>query len=245
MILAFLVLTLVGPAWLILSGKADLRGDWRTATRDSAEIAPSPQAHPEALVLAYAARAFSWRGAFAVHTWISTKRANDDHWTVYQVVGWRKWRGREVVSRERDLPDRHWYGQEPVLLAKVVGDDAERAIAGIESATDRYPWPDDYRLWPGPNSNTFVAWVAREVPELDISLPVSAIGKDYLGPGRLLAPAPSSTGKQFSIGGVFGVTVGKIEGFELNFLGTGYGVDFRRPALKLPGIGRIGLSAQP
>jgi len=238
--LIFLFLTLIGPAWLIVSGHVDLRGNWRTATRNSAGIAPVAQANSQALVLVYAARAFSWRGALAVHTWISTKPANHDDWTVFQVVGWRKWRGLPVVSRERDIPDRQWYGQPPELIGKVEGPAAEKAIAGIESATDRYPWPDEYRLWPGPNSNTFVSWVAREVPELEVHLPVSAIGKDYLGSGRFLAPAPSNTGKQLSFGGVLGLTVARVEGFELNFLGTGFGVDFMRPALKLPGIGRIG-----
>lgn len=239
-ILVFLFLVLVGPAWLILTGEVDLGGDWRTAGRESADIAPLASTHPDALVLVYAARAFKWRGAFAVHTWISAKPRDSEQWTVYQVVGWRKWRGLPVVSRETDLPDRLWYGQKPELLGKVVGDQAQRAIAGIESATDRYPWPMEYRLWPGPNSNTFVSWVAREVPELRVNLPVSAIGKDYLGPGKFLAPAPSNTGYQFSLGGVFGVTIGKIEGFELNFLGSGFGFDFLRPAIKLPGIGRFG-----
>jgi hypothetical protein len=32
------------------------------------------------------------------------------------------------------------------------------------------------------------------------------------------------------------------EGFELNLLGFTFGVDFVRPALKLPFIGRLGIS---
>ncbi len=240
LILIVLLLTLVGPAWLILTGEVDLLGDWRTATRDSSGIAPSAATDPEAIVLVYAARTFKWRGAFAVHSWISAKPKDSAEWTVYQVVGWRKWRGLPVVSREVDLPDRYWYGQKPELLGQVVGEAAEKAIVAIDSATARFPWPGDYRMWPGPNSNTFVSWVAREVPELQANLPVSAIGKDYLGPGRYLAPAPSNTGYQFSLGGLLGLTIAKTEGIEINFLGTGFGIDFMRPALKLPGIGRVG-----
>ena len=49
------------------------------------------------------------------------------------------------------------------------------------------------------------------------------------------------TGAFVSFGGYLGLTVGWIEGVEINFLGGVLGLDVRRPALKLPGIGRIGM----
>ena len=58
--------------------------------------------------------------------------------------------------------------------------------------------PSEYTLWPGPNSNTFVAWITRAVPELKVDLPATAIGKDYLG-GRMFSSAPSGSGFQFSL----------------------------------------------
>jgi len=54
---------------------------------------------------------------------------------------------------------------------------------------------------------------------------------------------PSATGIQVSVNGLFGITVGRVEGVELNLLGLVAGLDLRRPALKLPGLGRIGLGA--
>jgi hypothetical protein len=42
-----------------------------------------------------------------------------------------------------------------------------------------YPWPTEYKAFPGPNSNTFVAWIGRQVPELGLDLPFSAIGSGY------------------------------------------------------------------
>lgn len=36
-----------------------------------------------------------------------------------------------------------------------------------------------YNAFPGPNSNTFTAWVARQVPALDLHLPFSASGGGY------------------------------------------------------------------
>ena len=40
-----------------------------------------------------------------------------------------------------------------------------------------------------------------------------------------------------------GQTIGWVEGVEINFLGAVLGLDIRRPALKLPGIGRLGIAA--
>ena len=51
---------------------------------------------------------------------------------------------------------------------------------------------------------------------------------------------PSGTGAFVSLGGYLGLTVGWIEGVEINFLGGVLGLDVRRPALKFPGIGRLG-----
>jgi len=43
-----------------------------------------------------------------------------------------------------------------------------------------YPWKTTYKAFPGPNSNTFTAWIAKQVPELELDLPFSAIGSGYV-----------------------------------------------------------------
>jgi hypothetical protein len=83
----------------------------------------------------------------------------------------------------------------------------------------------------------------REVPELGAALPPTAIGKDWHPTGSLVGLTPSRTGVELSLGGLFGIAVGRVEGIEVNFLGLVAGFDLRRPALKLPGWGRIGLAA--
>ena len=77
------------------------------------------------------------------------------------------------------------------------------------------------------------------VDELDVDLPATAIGKDYIDRAGF-AGTPSGTGFQFLVHGVFGVTLALDEGIELNLLGATYGVDLYPPALKLPCIGRLG-----
>ena len=102
-----------------------------------------------------------------------------------------------------------------------------------------YPYPDRYHVWPGPNSNTFTAFVLRKVPELRVDLPPTAIGKDYLG-WRSVNKTPSGTGGQASLFGVVGLAAGVEEGLEVNLLGLTFGVDPKSLSLKLPVVGRIG-----
>ena len=164
---------------LLSAGCTSSDRDWRTASRQSAGIAPDPGQTSEAVLQVYAARAWGWRGWFAVHTWIATKRSAEPFYIVYEVVGWRENRGLPVLRIEKDAPDRYWFGEKPKLLADHRGDGVDALIEAVESAAASYPWPQTYRVFPGPNSNTFTAWVAREVPELELTLPFSAIGRGY------------------------------------------------------------------
>jgi len=136
-------------------------------------------------------------------------------------------------------PDAEWYGAPPVLLVDRRGAAAEEIIAALPSAVASYPWSRTYSAWPGPNSNTFIAHVARSIPALRLALPANAIGKDYLPAGRLFAGAPSGTGYQLSLGGLVGVLAAREEGLELNLLGLVVGFGLGHPSLKLPGFGCI------
>ena len=147
------------------------------------------------------------------------------------------WRGIFAVHSWR------WFGQAPALVAGVDGAAAESMIPRLRAAIESYRFRNrgDYRAWPGPNSNTFVATVMAAAPELQAALPSIAIGKDFPADGRWIALTPSHTGLRLTLGGYAGVTIGWVEGFELNLFGGVLGCDFRRPAIKLPGVGRIGL----
>jgi hypothetical protein len=75
-----------------------------------------------------------------------------------------------------------------------------------------------------------------------LDLPVTAIGKDFIVGGMPVAMSPSGTGVQLSLFGLLGVLAGVEEGLELNLLSLTFGVDLKRPALKLPVVGRVGFS---
>lgn len=115
-------------------------------------------------------------------------------------------------------------------------------IPKIQAAIERYPYASDagYVVWPGPNSNSFIADIARAVPEMRVSLPPVAVGKDFAPGWFSLMQTPSNTGWQISIAGYAGLAVGRVEGLELHLLGQTLGIDILRPALKVPAFGRIG-----
>lgn len=231
-------------ALVTLMTTLDSKADWRTASRDSAGIAPAAGEFKPALVQIYAARAYSWRGYFGLHMWLAFKERNADHYMVTDVVGWRQYRGVRVVDLRVDLPDRQWFGNRPSLIFELSGESAERAIPKIRRAVESYPYPNTYHLWPGPNSNTYIAHLVREVDELRVALPANAIGKDFLGGWKVFARSPTKTGWQFSAFGVFGLTLGLRDGMDVNLLGLNFGIDVLRPALKLPFVGRIGMTSQ-
>lgn len=219
--------------------------DWRTADRSSAGISPLPEQTSEAVVEVFAARTINWRGYLSVHSWIAIKEKNAKSYTTYQVMGWKLYSSGNAVSVRQDIPDRHWYGSTPILIEELRGEKAERAIEKIKKTVADYPFKTIYKAWPGPNSNTFISHIIREVPELTVELPSNAIGKDWLVPFKIFAPSESGSGWQISVLGIFGITIGKAEGIELNILGMAWGIDILNPALKLPFIGRIGTKDRP
>ena len=230
----FLVPILVRAAFYAVDGGPR---SWREADWSSTGSLPPAASHPEARVLILSGQTGGWKGVFSVHSWIVVKPANAPEWRRYDVVGWGS-----PVRVNGWAPDGRWFGNRPTVIADIKGRGAEALIPKIEAAirNDRYNHAGDYRLWPGPNSNTFVASVLREVPEIGVALPPNAIGRDFR-PRPYVGPSDSRTGVEANLWGALGVKFGWVEGVELNVLGLVAGLDVRHPAVKLPGFGRVGL----
>ena len=211
---------------------------WRSANWDSSGLLPAAAERMGAEVLILAARTGRWKGIFAEHTWIVMKPQGARHWTRYEVVGWGN-----PVRRDGQPADGYWYGNRPYVVSRTSGTAAARLIPAIEAAIARYPFGSrgSYAVWPGPNSNSFVAWVVRAVPGFDAELPSVAVGKDYLGPGIGWAPAASGTGYVVSFDGFIGFTLALEEGLEINIAGTAIGLDPGDLAVKLPALGTLSL----
>jgi len=210
---------------------------FRDADWSSIGMLPSAAADKEARLLVFTGRTGRWRGIFSVHSWIVLKPENATSWSRYDVVGWG-----QPVRMNGWAPDSRWFGNTPRVLVDLRGQQAAALIPKVKAAIAEYRYNEfgDYRLWPGPNSNTFVATLLRAVPELGISLPPNAVGKDFRT-YPYAGLSDSGTGVEASLWGVLGIKAGWVEGVELNFLGLVTGLDLRHPGVKLPGFGRLGL----
>lgn len=98
-------------------------------------------------------------GAIAVHYWF----------VVYDDAGgchrWEVWQTANAggtsyghVHCDLKAPQADVGGGPTQLAAEWQGAEAERIAAMLKEAPS-YPWCGKYRYWPGPNSNSFVAWV--------------------------------------------------------------------------------------
>ena len=213
---------------------------WQTADRSSAGLLPPAAAHPGAAVRIFAARTVRWRGIVASHCWIVFKAEGAGRYTRYDYTAWG-----DPIRVNGFEADGRWFGTVPEVVFAADGADAAALVPGIEQAIAAYAWRGlgDYRAWPGPNSNTFIAAIIRAVPGLGATLPATAIGKDYPYDGRWIRLTPSGTGVAVTLGGYVSMTAGWVEGVEVSIGGAVAGFDLRRPAMVLPGLGRIGMRA--
>jgi len=239
MLILFLVFLapLLARAALYAYGNAPR--SYRNADWSSTGTLPQAADYKPARVIFYTGTTGAWKGIFSVHSWVVYKRENAKTWTRYDVVGW----GTPVRTNGWP-PDGRWYGNTPVAIADVTGSQAAAIVPKIEAVAKGYAYANDgdYRIWPGPNSNSFTAALLRAVPELGVTLPPNAVGRDYRD-GFYAGRTDSGTGIEVNLNGYAGIKIGWVEGIEVNLLGLVAGLDLRHPAVKLPGFGRIGIEA--
>lgn len=168
-------------AALAIAAAVLLLAAWAIEPEPAGEaVAPDPAQHREAVIQVYGADVIGVRGHFAIHTWVAVKGEDAPEYTIYEVIGWRLRRGRPALRVSTGDPARAWFGAPPVLLHELRGTAAAPLVARVREAVARYPYDREYRMWPGPNSNSFTAWIGLEVPELGLALPFKAIGQSWM-----------------------------------------------------------------
>lgn len=242
--LKLLLLVIAGvyllPAALaaLLWWSGDHPSSWRQADWSSARILPAPQDGEDAAFYILAARTGGMKGAVSEHSWIVVKERGATAYERWDKVGW----GAPIRHNHRPA-DGLWYSNVPKVVVGVTGADAERLIPLVRAAIAAYPFAANggYTMFPGPNSNSFVAHVMRAVPGIDASLPVAAVGRDYPSDGRLVAFDSGRGEIRLSLWGYAGLVVGWQSGLEVNLLGLVAGIDPRHLAVKVPAFGTYSL----
>lgn len=238
LIVIFIIYLLPTFASAGLWAMKDHPSGWSAARWTSAGILPRPEESNDAAIYIFSAMTGGLKGAVASHAWIVTKEKGASTYTRYDKVGWGS-----PIRRNHRAADAYWYSNMPEMVASVTGSKAELLIPKIEGAIAAYPYaePGGYTIWPGPNSNTFVAYVLRTLPELGAVLPPHAVGRDYLPDGEFVHLDEDWRDLHVTIRGLAGFSVGERSGLEVHFLGLVAGFDLARPGIKIPALGRIGI----
>lgn len=232
-VVVFLIPAAATTAWWALQERP---GSWRSADWGPSGVLPPIENGNEAAIHILAARTGGLKGAVSVHSWIVVSPAGSAGYQRYDKVGWGS-----PIRRDGYPADAFWYSNLPFIVHSVTGAKAEALIPKVEAAIEDYPYAGHggYRIWPGPNSNSFVAHVLETVPELGAKLPPNAIGRDFAPGVASISVSPDWRDLHATLGGYAGFALGARSGLELHFLGLVAGVDFSPPALKIPALGRV------
>ncbi|MEC5322081.1 DUF3750 domain-containing protein [Aurantimonas sp. A3-2-R12] len=211
---------------------------WRQADWSSASLLPIASTNGDAALYILAARTGGLKGALADHSWIVIKDKGASAYERWDKVGWGT-----PVRRNSQPADGRWYSNDPRVVVGITGARAEALIPKVRAVIAAYPYAErgGYALFPGPNSNTFVAHVMRAVPGIDATLPAAAVGRDYPSEGRFLSIDPDRQELRLSLWGYAGIVAGWKSGLEVNFLGLVAGIDPWRLAVKVPAFGTYAL----
>jgi hypothetical protein len=181
----------------------------------------------------------------AVHYWFATfEPRGDARWHRFEL--WQNGdddgtgRANHVKVDQGDI-DGGVGGGPMTIDREFRGESARRLLRILEACRTQYPHRYFYCPWPGPNSNTFAAWVLRAA-SVSADLHPKAIGKDYLddpgGAGFGAGTTTTGTGFQLETP-LAGVKLGLEDGVELHFLCLTLGIDLVPPAIKTP-VARLG-----
>ena len=178
-----------------------------------------------------------WISRFADHSYFDMKLGAEDKWKRLEVSSYGSGRRYYDISAEAARGDERW-GRPVKILRKIEGDNARKIIEDAVKNSEGWAYDEEYRAWPGPNSNSFAAMVLRTTGGLSVELDHNASGKDYTA---FIALRGTTTGTGFQVDTVpIGFSVGIMEGIELHFLQFTFGISLIPPAIKIPILPRLG-----
>jgi hypothetical protein len=218
--------------WLLLC----LTGEGYSRLRPAPPAPPSPPS--DELVVQLRSAALSGPlGTLARHHYFvafDPAAGRPHRWDLWQYAnsGGASW---GHVHRDLLDPDADLGGGPPRVECAWQGDEARALLAALGRSAE-YPYRGGYVALPGPNCNTYVAWVLRQAGA-SFDLDPRALGKDYLGPVGAGTTTTSSGVQAEST--LVGAKLGLRDGAEMHLLTFTCGLDVWPPAIKTP-AGRIG-----
>jgi len=179
-----------------------------------------------------------WVSRFAYHTWFDLKRGAENNWERVEILSAES--GVNIYHiPPADARGRTRWDNPVEVVGLVTGEAAREMIPGLEERARNYPDRAAYTAWPGPNSNSFITYLARATPGLKLQFNHNAVGRDYT-PWFYAGRSVSGSGVQLDTW-LLGLQAGWREGIQVHFLQLTFGISLFPPALELPILPRIGL----
>ncbi len=177
-----------------------------------------------------------WYSRFASHTWIEVHQKGETEW---QRIEANTSPRIENIHPSIANHNVRW-GRDVEIIAVFLLEDAATMIPPILSSAKHHAEGFEYRAYPGPNSNTYVARILDDIPGMDVELPHNAVGKDYT---TTFHAGITNTRDGLHLDIPFlGASLGYQQGAELHLIGLTAGFSLWPPALKIPFLPRIGFS---
>lgn len=176
---------------------------------------------------------------FAHHSWIDVKCGDEKSWERIEVLSASSGVRRFKIGSAAARADRRWRDRDVRVLGTVAGDEARTVAERIRTLSDELSdrYKADYRAWPGPNSNSLLADIARATPGLAFTLHHNAVGKDYRG---WFGAGLTSSKTGIHIDTLpLGFALGLHEGIEVHLLQLTFGISFWPPRIELPFLPEI------
>ncbi len=169
-----------------------------------------------------------WFTHFAQHSWFDVREGPAGPWRRIEIPTPSSGVQITELAPGEAFEDERWERAVRVR-AWEYGAGVDRLVVELVAAARA--WDDGgYRTWPGPNSNTFVDAMLREVDGLSGQQHHNAIGKDY---GWRVGESATGFGVELETP-IAGLQLGLVEGVEVHLFGLTFGVGLQPLALRLP-----------
>lgn len=170
---------------------------------------------------------------FATHTFMDYRENVDSPWMRIEIFNPKSGIVHKEITTLAAHSRKRW-DERVRILSQSDGRSNPHFVSDIRSFAASY---DDsvYKSYPGPNSNTFMEKLIRDVDGVSAILDHNAVGKEK---GYYAGKTAGGTGLELQTPAL-GMAIGLKEGVEVSALGLSGGVSFYPPSIRIPFLPKV------